>query len=84
MQERKSNFKKVRRDDMEVMGNPLAVKVVNGQIEPALKLWKRKMKDSGKLDEVKDRREFIKPSAVKRRKREEAIRTQWHKTQEDK
>jgi len=42
------------------------------------------MKDSGKLDEVKDRREFIKPSAVKRRKREEAIRTQWHKAQEDK
>jgi len=84
MQERKSNFKKVRREDMEVMGNAMAVKVVNGQIEPALKLWKRKMKDSGKLDEVKDRREFIKPSAVKRRKREEAIRTQWYKAQEDK
>lgn len=84
MQERKSNFKKVRREDMEVMGNAMAVKVVNGQIEPALKLWKRKMKDSGKLDEVKDRREFIKPSAVKRRKRAEAIRTQWHKAQEDK
>jgi len=84
MEERKNNFKKARREDMEVMGNSMAVKVVNGQIEPALKLWKRKMKDSGKLDEVKDRREFIKPSAVKRRKREEAIRTQWHRTQEDK
>jgi ribosomal protein S21 len=83
MQEQKNNFKKVRRDDMEVMGNAMAVKVVNGQIEPALKLWKRKMKASGKLDEVKDRQEFIKPSAVKRRKREEAIRTQWHKTQKD-
>ena len=39
---------------MEVTGHPNAVKVVHGQITPALRLWKRKVKDSGKLDELKN------------------------------
>ena len=59
---------------MEISGNPLAVRVVNNQIELALKLFKRKIKDSGKLDIVKSKQEFVKPSVVKRKKREDAIR----------
>ena len=54
MQEQnKKRYKKVRREDMEVPGAPLAVKVVNNQIEPALRLWQRKVKDMGHLDELK-------------------------------
>ena len=59
---------------MEISGNPLAVRVVNNQIELALKLFKRKIKDSGKLDIVKSKQEFLKPSVIKRKKRQDAIR----------
>ena len=59
---------------MEISGNPLAVRVVNNQIDLALKLFKRKIKDSGKLDIVKSKQEFLKPSVIKRKKRQDAIR----------
>ena len=77
MEQNKKPYKKVRRDDMEIMGKPMAVKVVHNQIEPAIKLWKRKLKDSGILEQLKERKEFIKPSAVKRKQREEAIRREY-------
>ncbi len=64
----KKPYKKIRREDMEVPGCFTAVKVVNGNIELALKAFKRKIKDSGKIEELKDRKEYIKPSAVKRKK----------------
>jgi ribosomal protein S21 len=72
--ENKKPYRKVRRDEMEISGNSLAVRVVNNQIELALKLFKRKIKDSGKLDIVKAKQEFIKPSVINRKKREDAIR----------
>lgn len=77
MEQNKKPYKKVRRDDMEIMGKPMAVKVVHNQIEPAIKLWKRKLKDSGILEQLKERKEFIKPSAVKRKQKEEAIRREY-------
>ena len=83
MEKNKKPYKKVRRDDMEIMGNHMAVKVVHNQIEPAIKLWKRRLKDSGKLEELKDRKEFIKPSAVKRKQKEEAIRAEWRRRKFD-
>jgi ribosomal protein S21 len=72
--ENKKPYRKVRRDEMEISGNSLAVRVVNNQIELALKLFKRKIKDSGNMDIVKSKQEFIKPSVIKRKKREDAIR----------
>lgn len=48
----------------------------NNSIEKALRLFKRRVKDSGKIDELKDRQEFIKPSAVRRREMSTAIRRQ--------
>ena len=82
MQEKnKKPYKRINRDDMEIPGNPLAVKVVNGNIELALKAFKRKIKDSGKMDEVKARKEYIKPSAIKRKQKEDAIRAQWRRNQ---
>jgi ribosomal protein S21 len=75
MQEQnKKRYKKVRREDMEVPGAPLAVKVVNNQIEPALRLWKRKVKDSGHLDELKERQQYTKPKTVRRKQKMDAIR----------
>jgi ribosomal protein S21 len=82
-EENKKRYKKVRREDMEVPGAPLAVKVVNNQIEPALRLWKRKVKDSGHLDELKERTEYIKPSAKNRKKMQRAVRAEWVRRQRE-
>ena len=59
---------------MIVWGNPSAVKVVDGNLELAIKFWKRKLKDSGKLQELKDRRYHIKPSEKRRKQIENQIR----------
>ena len=83
MEQKKKPYKKVRRDDMEIMGKPTSVKVVHNQIEPAIKLWKRKLKDSGIIEQLKERKEFIKPSAVKRKQKEEAIRAEWRRRKFD-
>jgi len=64
---------------MEVPGCFTAVKVVNGNIELALKAFKRKIKDSGKIEELKDRKEYIKPSAVKRKKMQQAVRAEYRR-----
>ncbi len=48
---KKKFFKKVTKEDMEIYGHPFAVKVVNNQLDPAIKLWKRKLKESGRIEE---------------------------------
>jgi len=48
-------------------GNGLATTVVEGDISYALKTWKRKVKHSGILDDLKERREFEKPSVTRRK-----------------
>ena len=70
-------FKKVRKEQMIIPGRYKAAKVVNGNIEAALKFWKRQVKESGVLQEVKDRKEFIKPSAIKRKQKMDAIRKEY-------
>ena len=40
----------------------VAVKVIKGNIQKALSKFKRKVKDSDHLFELKDRKEFTKPS----------------------
>ena len=62
---------------MIIPGRFRAAKVINGNIEAALKFWKRQMKESDILQEVKDRKEFIKPSAVKRKQKMDAIRKEY-------
>ena len=74
MEQNKKPYKKVRKEEMEVIGRPNAVKVVHNQIEPAIKLWKRKLKENGKIEQLKETKEFIKPSTIKRKQKEEAIR----------
>ena len=62
--------KKQKQHQTIVPGNPLAVNVVGTQREDlgfALKVWKRKVKNSGILERIKDRKEFEKPSVRKRK-----------------
>ena len=51
---KKQFYKKVTKEDMAVYGKPGVVKVVNNQIELAIKLWKRKLKDSGQIELLKE------------------------------
>ena len=62
---------------MIIPGRFKAAKVINGNIEAALKFWKRQVKESNVLQEVKDRKEIIKPSAVKRKQKMDAIRKEY-------
>ena len=62
---------------MIIPGKFKAAKVVNGNIEAALKFFKRQVKESNVLQELKDRKEFIKPSAVKRKQKMDAIRAEY-------
>jgi small subunit ribosomal protein S21 len=67
--------KKQKQHQTTVPGKPLAVNVVGNQREDlgfALKSFKRKIKASGILEKIKDRKEFIKPSVVKRRQTQKA------------
>ena len=62
--------KKQKQHQTIVPGNALAVNVVGTAREDlafALKVWKRKIKNSQVLEQTKDRKEFVKPSAVKRK-----------------
>jgi small subunit ribosomal protein S21 len=62
--------KKQKQHQTTVAGKPLAVNVVGTQREDlafALKAWKRKVKNSGILERIKDRKEFEKPSVTKRK-----------------
>ena len=72
---KKQFYKKVTKEDMAVYGRPGTVRVVNNQIEPAIKLWKRKLKDSGQIELLKERKEYIKPSTKKRKQKQQAKRS---------
>ena len=52
----------------------LIVDVKNGNIEAALKQYKRKVQNSKQIEELRERQTFIKPSVKKRLQKEEAKR----------
>tara|TARA_B110000503_G_scaffold40474_2_gene66482 strand:- start:1642 stop:1908 length:267 start_codon:yes stop_codon:yes gene_type:complete len=54
----------------------VTVYVKNGDINKALKIFKNKTFDSGHLLELRDRKEFTKPTTEKRKKKKDAIRRQ--------
>jgi len=49
--------------------NLLYVEVKNNNVEKALSLFKKRVKNSGLLKEIRDREFYEKPSSVRRRKR---------------
>lgn len=44
----------------------VTIEVRNGDIAKALKLFKKKVEDSGHLQELRERKEYKKPSVLKR------------------
>jgi small subunit ribosomal protein S21 len=67
--------RKQKQHQMILPGFALGVNVPGTSKEDlalALKTWKRKVKSSGVLEAVKDRKEFIKPSVVKRTEKSKA------------
>jgi ribosomal protein S21 len=78
---RKKGKKSITDADMDMGG--MSVRVINNQIEPAIRLWKKKLKESGKIEELKARKEYIKPSAVRRKQKQEAIRAEWRRRKFD-
>lgn len=52
----------------------VSVKVVKGDINRALKKYKRKVNDSGHLQELRDRQTYTKPKTVRRKEKMDAIR----------
>jgi small subunit ribosomal protein S21 len=67
--------KKQKQHQTIMPGNSMAVNVVGTQREDlgfALKIWKRKIKESGILEFVKENKTFTKPSVAKRAQRIDA------------
>ena len=68
------------------MAKNVIVKVRNGDLNRALKIFKKKVNEFGILQEVKNRQEYIKPSAIKRElKNKTKLRAKYEKlkNQED-
>ena len=61
----KKNFRNKRPKDNAV---GLAVTVHNNNVEGALKILKRKVKNSNIMQDLRQREHFIKPSVIKREK----------------
>tara|TARA_R110002167_G_scaffold41327_3_gene126255 strand:- start:13684 stop:13878 length:195 start_codon:yes stop_codon:yes gene_type:complete len=45
----------------------------NENINQALKRFKRKFRDAGVVKEIRDRQQFTKPSAIKRKQKQKAV-----------
>ena len=74
---KKKNFKRrkrLTRQDFQVPGQPRSIKVPEGaNIEQALQRFRRMMKHTGVIQELKERRYFIKPSLKRKVEMERAI-----------
>ena len=67
------NYRK--RSDFIIKGVPSGVRVPGptpGDLEKALKIFKRQQKDAGTIDMLKDRQYYVKPSYTKYEKRKKA------------
>jgi len=58
----------------------VSVKVIKGDINRALKKFKRGVMDSGHLLELRERKEYTKPTTLRRKQKLQAIREQQRKT----
>ena len=61
----------------------LKIPVVKGNINKALKIFKRKFKQTGILKEVRERKNYIKPSLNKRKQKQKSILTRKYKENND-
>tara|TARA_B100001094_G_scaffold53050_1_gene48579 strand:+ start:19117 stop:19494 length:378 start_codon:yes stop_codon:yes gene_type:complete len=74
---KKKNFKRrkrLTRQDYQIEGQPRGVKVPEGSsIDQALQRFRRMMKHTGIIQELKDKRYYIKPSLKRKVEKERAI-----------
>ena len=77
----KKNFRKKRPKDNAV---GLSVTVHNNNVEEAIRRLKRKVKNSNIIQELRDKEYFVKPSIVKREKRNLAKLRNQYKVQKEK
>ena len=58
----------------------VSVKVIKGDINRALKKYKRRVSDSGHLLELRERKTYTKPKTIRRKAKQQAIREQQKET----
>lgn len=73
------NYKNTRKE-RPPRDEGLTVTVRDGNIEKAMRIFKKKVQKEGVLKELKMRKHFEKPSEKKQRKKKEAVR-RWRKLQ---
>ena len=61
----------------------LKIPVIKGNINKALKLFKRKFKNTKRLQELRERKHYTKPSTKRRLAKEKAILKQKYKEDND-
>ena len=61
----------------------LVIPVIKGNVEKALKQFKRKFKQTGKLKEVRERKYYTNPSTKRKLSKETAILKQKYKEEND-
>jgi len=71
---------KQRRNDDNFNKSGLTVEVRNGDFNGALRRFKKKVQEAGIIQEIRDRKEYVKPSE-KRAKAKAAGRARWLKKQ---
>lgn len=65
-------MKKSEMKRKQVLNGGVGGVVVNGNLNGAIQQWKRSLKESGKMKELKERRHYIKPSLKRKREIEDA------------
>lgn len=70
-----------RNNNKDSFAPGLTVTVRNGDFNKALRIFKKKVQEAGIIQEIKARKEYIKPSA-KRAKAKAAGRARWLKKQQ--
>ena len=62
-----SYMNKKQKDHQSIIpGHSIAARVVNYDLGFAIRIWKKKLKDSDILLKLRENKEFIKPSVIKR------------------
>ena len=62
----------------------IKVIVKNGKLDPALKQWKRKVRNTKQIQQIRENKEFVKPSTKKRLSKQKAAYKQKLRTENDK
>ena len=61
----------------------LIIPVIKGNVDRALKQFKRKFKQTGTLKEIRERKQFTKPSLKRKLAKEKSILNQKYKEEND-